>query len=195
VNKRLALAAVVVITAPAMPAQPTVGVPPCSRAEPVRSIVDGFEHLQSATGALRYVKLFPKDWNIVIHDLRDNRTVKSKQGNFAAPSFSLGELSALSTQPAMYVATGRSATPTAPIPSGLLRVKGQDRNPLYAQSETRNAILCVQPDRRVQLLTTFVDGRHRIAPTMAAFASCQHAVQVGPMIVDGGKPVRGPSSA
>lgn len=147
---------------------------------------------------IRLLRLSPQEWNLVLVDMRTMREMKAKRGSYTAPSYSLAELASLHAEDRILVSAGMTDSLYSPVPVGLLKIGGSVRNNANTASRTLDGLLCVGADRKMQLLSEMTPAGRRVpANWRAATATCSHAVQAGPMLLDQARPLiaaRGPLS-
>lgn len=142
---------------------------------------------------LRLHRFAPSQWNTTVLDMRLMREWNARRGNYGAPSYSLQELARVTGDDRVLSSAGMTDSLSAPVPVGLLKSAGTVRNPANTASRLLDGVVCVRADRRVSLLSEVRPDVGRRTPQnwQAATASCVHAVQAGPMLVDAGKPLIG----
>lgn len=141
----------------------------------------------TATIKLRLYRAAPREWRLHVFDMRDLRRIRVSAGDYRSPSFSLEELAETRGNEGIYSSAGSTGSLQVPAPVGLLKVNGQLRNAANPTSRILDGLVCVRQDGIAELRSEMTEQGRRIPQTNRGWADCRHAVQAGPMLVEGGK--------
>ena len=159
---------------------------PLARTAPMREAAGIETHLMTHAGrvlALRLWRFEPSDWTVRVVDMRDQRFRLSENQSYAAPSYSLSELAQTLGNKSVLASAGMTESLLSPLPVGLLKVNGKQKNGIYSSSRLLDGVLCVARSGKFDLLSEATAVGRRVVQDKRIWDACYEAVQAGPMLV------------